>query len=88
MSIAAGRWAVHDYPHNELTGKIIGAAIEVHRVLGPGYIESIYENVLVQELRKIGLKVRQQVPVEVLYDGVKVGEHELTCLLRKPLCWS
>ena len=36
----------------ELTGKIIGAAIEVHRQLGPGFIESIYENALVYELRK------------------------------------
>ena len=39
----------------ELTGKIIGAAIEVHRQLGPGFIESIYENALVYELRKRGL---------------------------------
>ena len=43
------------FQFEELTGKIIGAAIEVHRQLGPGFIESIYENALVYELRKHGL---------------------------------
>jgi GxxExxY protein len=62
----------------ELTGKIIGAAIEVHRQLGPGFIESIYEYALVYELRKRGLKVEQQLEVPVIYDGsVEVGKHRL-----------
>ena len=47
--------------HEELTGKIIGAAIEVHQQLGPGFLDSIYENALVYELRKRGLKVEQAV---------------------------
>ena len=51
----------------ELTGKIIGAAIEVHCQLGPGFIESIYENALVYELRKRGLKVEQQLEAPVFY---------------------
>ena len=64
--------------HEELTGKIIGAAIEVHRQLGPGFIESIYENALVYELRKRGLKVEQQLEVPILYDGnIEVGKHRL-----------
>ena len=63
--------------HAELTGKIIGAAIEVHRRLGPGFLESIYENALVIELRKCGLKVEQQVEVVVKYDGMEVGTHRL-----------
>lgn len=61
----------------ELTGQIIGAAIEVHKALGPGFLEAIYENALVHELRKRGLKVEQQVEVAVLYDGVEVGKHRL-----------
>jgi len=64
--------------HEELTGKIIGAAIEVHRQLGPGFIESIYENALVYELKKRGLKLNQQLEVPVLYDGrCEIGKHRL-----------
>jgi len=67
----------------ELTGKIIGAAIEVHRQLGPGFIESIYENALVYELRKRGLKVEQQLEAPVYYDGdVEVGKHRLDLLVE------
>jgi GxxExxY protein len=67
----------------DLTGKIIGAAIEVHRQLGPGFIESIYENMLVYELRKRGLKVEQQLEVPVIYDGnVEVGKHRLDLLVE------
>ena len=67
----------------ELTGKIIGAAIEVHRQLGPGFIESFYENALVYELRKRGLKVEQQLEVPVIYDGnVEVGKHRLDLLVE------
>ena len=67
----------------ELTGKIIGAAIEVHRQLGPGFIESIYENALVYELQKRGLKVEQQLETPVFYDGdVEIGKHRLDLLVE------
>jgi GxxExxY protein len=55
---------------NELTEKIIGCAIKVHRTLGPGLLESAYEVCLVHELRKAGLRVEKQVPVPIIYDGV------------------
>lgn len=83
MSAPIERWTETDYPLKELTGKVIGAAIEVHRVLGPGYVESIYENALVHELQKSGLKVRQQVTVTVIYDGVVVGEHRIDLLVEE-----
>jgi len=66
----------------ELTGKIIGAAIEVHRQLGPGFIELIYENALVYELRKRGLKVEQQLETPIFYDDVEVGKHRLDLLVE------
>ncbi len=70
----------------ELTGKIIGAAIEVHRQLGPGFIESIYEHALVYELRKHGLKVEQQLEVSVFYAGaVEVGKHRLDLLVENEI---
>jgi len=58
--------------HEELTEKIIGAAIEVHRALGPGLLESAYEECLCRELDLRGLKFQRQVPLPVEYKGVKL----------------
>ncbi len=55
-----------------LTHEIIGGAIEVHKALGPGLLESVYEECLAVELTERGLTVRRQVPVPVLYKGRKV----------------
>lgn len=66
---------VPDYtkrPHNILTGKIIGAAIEVHRTLGPGLLESAYEACLVFELQEKGLNVERQKPLPLVYKNVKL----------------
>jgi GxxExxY protein len=57
---------------NEVTQAIIGAAIEVHRRLGPGLLESAYRICLAYELRKIGLEVIEEQPVPVIYDDVKL----------------
>jgi GxxExxY protein len=54
----------------ELTRKIIGGAIRVHRSLGPGLLESIYETCLVYELTRCGLCVDRQRSLPVVYDGV------------------
>ena len=59
---------------DELTGKIIGAAMKVHSKLGFGFVECVYENSLAHELRKAGFKVEQQVPIKVYYDGIVVGD--------------
>ncbi len=55
---------------NSLTGKIIGAAIEIHRALGPGLLESAYEACLIYELRLRKLKVESQKEVSVFYKDV------------------
>lgn len=55
--------------YRELSGRIIGAAIEVHRELGPGLLESIYEHCLARELRTAGIPFLQQHPVPVRYKG-------------------
>ena len=57
---------------NEISEKIIGAAIQVHRTLGPGLLESTYEACLKYELEKQGLKVQSQVGLPVIYDGIKI----------------
>jgi GxxExxY protein len=68
--------------HEELTGRIIGAAIEVHKHLGPGFIESIYENALSLELRSRQISTQRQLTVPVLYRDVEVGLHKLDLLVE------
>ena len=60
---------------DELTQKIIGCAFTVHNRLGPGFLEKVYENALRIELKKLGLTVKQQEPIAVLYDDQIVGEY-------------
>ena len=57
---------------NDISYKVIGAAIELHKALGPGLLESVYENSLAFDLREIGLNVNQQVPMPLVYKGVKM----------------
>ena len=67
--------------HGDLTGKIIGAAIDVHKELGPGFLESLYENALCVELRHRGIAFARQVSVPVLYRGVEIGLHRVDLLV-------
>jgi GxxExxY protein len=57
---------------NELTDAIIGAAMEVHRIFGPGLLESTYEMCLCRELAIRGIPFERQVPIPVEYKGVKL----------------
>ena len=59
-----------DFPLNDLTEKIIGAALEVHRTLGPGLLESAYERCLRYELEKLGLRVESQKPLPIVYKEI------------------
>ena len=59
-------------PINDITSAIIGAAIKVHRVLGPGLLESAYRVCVAYELQKLGLEVVQEQPIPVVYEGVKL----------------
>jgi GxxExxY protein len=60
------------YEHDPLTDRIIGSAIEVHRQLGPGLLESAYEECLCYELKENGVEFRRQVPLPVTYKGVRL----------------
>jgi GxxExxY protein len=68
--------------HEALTERIIGAAIEVHRCLGPGYLESVYEKALILELRRRGLSVQYQFEIPIHYAGEEVGRHRLDLLVE------
>jgi GxxExxY protein len=62
---------------NEITEKIIGCAIEVHRNLGPGLLESIYEKALCFELNQINVKYEKQLKIPIVYKGLSLGEYRL-----------
>jgi GxxExxY protein len=59
-------------PRTDITPQIIGAAIKVHRRLGPGLLESAYEACLAHELDKLGFRVHRQKAVPVVYENVKL----------------
>ncbi len=69
----------------DLAGQAIGCAMKVHSALGPGFLESVYQNALVHELRQAGLTVETGVRLEVRYDGVVVGAFAADILVSKAL---
>ena len=71
---------VLDIEQDPVSNKVIGLAIEVHKHLGPGLLESTYEECLAFELRQHGIKFERQVPLPVLYKGI-----QLDCAYRMDL---
>jgi GxxExxY protein len=69
----------------ELTGEVIGAAIEVHRVLGPGFLEQIYQEALIIELFRRGIPHEFEKPVTVNYKGSEIGTGRLDFLIANCL---
>jgi GxxExxY protein len=68
-------------PHKELTAKIIEAAIEVHRVLGPGFLEAIYEEALAHEFHLRRIPYERQKPIVIRYKDIVAGEQRLDLLV-------
>ena len=64
-----------DLIHKDLVYRIVGCAMEVHRELGYGFLEKVYENALIVQLKKEGIKAEQQRPISVNFSGVIVGEY-------------
>lgn len=70
------------YGQLELTERIVGCVIQVHRTLGPGFLEKIYRRALRIELRKQGLAIESEKDVVILYDGHIVGRHRLDLVVE------
>jgi len=70
---------------DDLAHRVIGAAIEVHRLLGPGFLESVYEEALCVELALHDIPFARQVPIGVRYKGEQVGEARLDLLVHDSL---
>jgi GxxExxY protein len=69
----------------DLCGKVIGAAMKVHSALGPGFLESVYQNALIWELRKGGFKAEARSPISIQYDGQIVGAFTADLLVNDAL---
>jgi GxxExxY protein len=69
----------------DLAGQVIGLAMKVHSTLGPGFLESVYQNALAYELRKAGFEVETEVRLKVKYDNVIVGEFDADMLVNQSL---
>jgi len=59
---------------NEIAKIVVDAAFQIHKRLGPGLLETVYEVVLAHDLKRRGLKVKRQVPVAIIYDDIKFDE--------------
>ena len=68
--------------HETLTQKIIGCAMKVHRTLGPGFLESVYQNALLHELRKAKLHAEAEKRIQVFYDEALVGDFHADILVE------
>jgi len=71
--------------HDPLTRQVIGEAMYVHRVLGPGFLESIYHQALLRRLIKSGLKVESQTPLPVHFDGEIIGNFLTDLIVERRL---
>ena len=70
---------------NQISYKVVGCAIEVHKHLGPGLLESVYETCMMEELSSNGLKVLKQIPVPIKYKGKDLGSNLILDLLVEDL---
>jgi GxxExxY protein len=71
-----------DFGNRDLSGRVIEAAIAVHMALGPGFLESVYENALAVEFRSRGIRFEQQKAIKILHRGEQVGEHRLDLVVE------
>ena len=67
---------------DRITERIIGCAFKISNTLGTGFLEKVYENALVVEFRKVGLKVEQQHGIKVYYEGAVVGDYTADLLVE------
>ena len=67
--------SIHESFHADVTARILEAAIEVHRILGPGFLESVYEEALAHEFDLRGIPYDRQKTIRVCYKDIIAGEH-------------
>ncbi|MGZ3873908.1 MAG: GxxExxY protein [Mucilaginibacter sp.] len=73
------------YKYSELTGRIIGCAMKVHRTLGNGFQEAIYQKCLAIDLGKQNIKFSRELEMEIYYDGINVGTRRVDFLIENKI---
>jgi GxxExxY protein len=68
-------------PINAITGQVLDASVAVHKIMGPGLLESVYELCLMKELQLRGLNVQRQVPIPLIYKGYELSKEYVIDLL-------
>ncbi len=71
-----------EYKYSDITGKVIGAAMQVHKVLGNGFQEVIYQRALAIELKKNGLSFQRELEMPIFYDGLDIGTRRVDFLVE------
>ena len=74
--------AIQNLKHHELTEKIIGCAMKVHRHFGLGFPEIVYKRTLIIELEKIGLKLKQEIEKDIIYDDQLIYKRRLDLIVE------
>jgi GxxExxY protein len=69
--------------NDPLTGAVIGCAIRIHKVLGPGFLENIYHQAMAHELNKAGIEYISEARLKVLYDGIVLGDYVADFVVNK-----
>jgi len=69
----------------DLSHSVIGAAMKVHSCLGAGFLEEVYKNALLVELKRLGLNCEKEVAIDVMYDGVQVGRYQADIIVENRL---
>ncbi|MBD0403879.1 GxxExxY protein [Flammeovirga sp. EKP202] len=66
-----------NYSNNDLTGRIIGCAMKVHRTLGNGFQEVIYQRALAVEFKKQGIPYQREMEMSIFYEGIQIGSRRV-----------
>jgi GxxExxY protein len=71
-----------EYKYSEITGKVIGASMEVHKILGNGFQEVIYQRALANELNNVGVSFQRELEMPIYYKGDQIGSRRVDFLIE------
>lgn len=76
----------NEYKYSDITGKIIGCAMEVHKILGNGFQEVIYQRALANEMRLQNLNFGREIEMQIFYKGEEIGTRRVDFFIENVIC--
>ena len=76
----------NEYKYSDITGKIIGCAMEVHKILGNGFQEVIYQRALANEMRLQNLNFGREIEIQIFYKGEEIGTRRVDFFIENVIC--